>query len=389
MQTDWKVKLMKAPLYKEIYHFICEQIQSGILNTGDRIPSEQELALQFNVSRITSKRALDILAEQGVILRLQGKGSFVQSPHKLGIRPIGCHQRNPAAERKQKLLGLIVPDISDTFGMDLFVGFEGACSRQNINFMFRRSYGSLELENEAIASMLAAGVDGIGIMPLHGESYSPAILQLLLEKFPVVIIDRCYPGVSSCFIGTDNLESSKTATRYLLKNGHRNIAFLSPPVQSNSALDGRIQGMTLAYEEMGLRPDRSLWFDQISSTLPQKNKSETIEANVHILKEHFKNNPQITAVFAAEYNVALIAKKALEGLSLKIPQDVSILCFDFPSRLDNDYEFTHIKQNEVYIAEYAVDRLCHFQAHNACSFFLIPGKLRIGRSTKAIALENH
>lgn len=375
--------LMKTPAYKVIHDSIIEKITSRSLRPGDRIPSEKELALQFNVSRITSKRALDILAQDGVIQRVQGKGSFVQtvdfrfpeSPAKAGIL---------AKQNQKKLLGLIVPDVSDSFGLDLIVGFEGACSANHVNFLFKRSYGSPESENAAIQMMLEAGVDGIGIMPLYGEFYNPAILQLILDGFPIVIIDRHYPGIHACFAGTDNIKSAQTAVHYLLQNGHRSISFLSPPVQMNSALMERMQGMAAAYTEMGLQPDRSLWFDQINSTLPRKNKPDIIDANVHMLIQHFKEHPQITAIFASEHDVALIARKALLAMKLRVPDDVSILCFDLPSSLDNDYEFTHIKQNEVAIAEYAVNKLCNFQASNAHSFFMVEGKLKVGRSTRSL-----
>lgn len=371
---------MELPVYKTIYSYVKEQIHSGVLKPEDRIPSERELSLAFNVSRITSKRALDLLAERGFIIRRQGKGSFVLPPAKKQ-EPEDLDDSLQERKYSRKLLGLIVPDISDTFGLDLIVGFEGYCFDNNINFIFKRSYGNIESENIAISALLEAGADGIGIMPLHGEFYNPYILQLIFDGFPIVIVDRHYPGIQACFVGTDNISSAKKATAYLLQKGHRHIAFLSPPIQGNSALTDRMQGITLTYEEAGIKLDRSLWFDQINSTLPQKNKEETLEANRHILMEHFKNNPQITAVFAAEYNIALLCKQALQALGLRIPQDVSVVCFDSPTRLDNDYEFTHIKQNEVFMAQYIVEKLIDFQSGETNNFHLFEGKFRLGRST--------
>ena len=68
---------MTELLYKKIYHFIKEQIESGRLQIGDRLPTEKELSEQFSVSRITSKRALVELEQEGLITRSRGKGSFV------------------------------------------------------------------------------------------------------------------------------------------------------------------------------------------------------------------------------------------------------------------------------------------------------------------------
>lgn len=376
---------MEKPAYKIAFDYICDKIASGELKKGDRVPSENELSERFGVSRITSKRALDSLAERGIIIRKQGRGSFVgcDSLPVLPEDPVPAKE-NSVPEPKPRMLGLILPDFADSFGMELIAGFEKACFERDCHFVLKRSYGSRELETLSIESMIELGVSGIGIMPLHGEFYNTAVLQLILDGFPVVIIDRHYPGINSCFVGTNNIGSAKTAVNHLIREGHRNIAFLSPPVQDNSALRGRIQGMQQAFEEIGLAPDESLWFDQINSTLPLKNKPQAVEANIHVLRKHFESHPEITAVFAAEYNIALIAKKTVQSMELRVPEDISIVCFDSPGRMDNTHEFTHIKQDERGIAKYAVNKLVNFQGENAYSFFLLDGKLVTGRSTKPL-----
>ena len=375
---------MEKPAYKIAFDYVCSKISGGELKKGDRVPSENELSELFGVSRITGKRALDTLAERGIIVRKQGKGSFVDCdslPGPSDETPLSHTVERSAPEPKAQMLGLILPDFSDSFGMSLIAGFEKTCSQLGCHFVLKRSYGSRELETQAIESMIELGVGGIGIMPLHGEFYNTAILQLILDGFPVVILDRHYPGINSFFVGTDNISSAKTAVSHLIGEGHRNIAFISPPVQDNSALRGRIQGMQQAFEQAGLTPDESLWFDQISSTLPLKNKPQTVEANIHVLRKHFESHPEITAVFAAEYNIALIAKKTILSMGLRVPEDISMISFDSPGRIDNLHEFTHIKQDERGIAKYAVNKLVNFQRENAYSFLLLDGKLVIGKST--------
>ncbi|KGE19054.1 GntR family transcriptional regulator [Paenibacillus wynnii] len=65
------------PLYREIQYQIKRQIELGNLRPGDRIPSEKELAERFYVSLITVKNALAGLADDGTLIRIQGKGTFV------------------------------------------------------------------------------------------------------------------------------------------------------------------------------------------------------------------------------------------------------------------------------------------------------------------------
>ena len=74
------------PLYVQVKEaledWILRNLDAGILSPGNRLPSENELSEQLNVSSITVKRALDELRRQGLIRRIQGRGSFV-SPQKM------------------------------------------------------------------------------------------------------------------------------------------------------------------------------------------------------------------------------------------------------------------------------------------------------------------
>ena len=63
--------------FAEIKEFMLRQIESGAWPEHSRVPSENELAEQFSVSRMTARRALQELTEQGILYRTQGVGSFV------------------------------------------------------------------------------------------------------------------------------------------------------------------------------------------------------------------------------------------------------------------------------------------------------------------------
>ncbi|MBL8702695.1 MAG: GntR family transcriptional regulator [Alphaproteobacteria bacterium] len=65
------------PLYHQVYRRLREQIFNGPLHVGERLPAEDELALRFKVSRITLRHALRLLADEGLIARRQGRGTFV------------------------------------------------------------------------------------------------------------------------------------------------------------------------------------------------------------------------------------------------------------------------------------------------------------------------
>ena len=71
---------LKAPLYHQIYLILRQKILDGDYADGALLPGELELALQFSVSRITARRALDELAAEGLAQRSQGRGTFARRP---------------------------------------------------------------------------------------------------------------------------------------------------------------------------------------------------------------------------------------------------------------------------------------------------------------------
>lgn len=66
-----------TPLYEQLKIAIKEKINQKIYRPGERMPSEAELEAEYQVSRITVRRAIKELCEEGILIRKQGKGTFV------------------------------------------------------------------------------------------------------------------------------------------------------------------------------------------------------------------------------------------------------------------------------------------------------------------------
>ncbi|HEV7856670.1 MAG TPA: GntR family transcriptional regulator [Herminiimonas sp.] len=66
-----------SPLYQQIKKLIMQSLQSGEWRAGELIPSEVELAGRFNVSQGTVRKAIDELSAENLVVRRQGKGTFV------------------------------------------------------------------------------------------------------------------------------------------------------------------------------------------------------------------------------------------------------------------------------------------------------------------------
>ena len=78
-----------VPLHRQLFLVLHDEIDRGVIAPGDALPTEQTLCEQFGVSRITVRRALADLADQGYIERRQGVGSFVRDHGRAEQSPTG------------------------------------------------------------------------------------------------------------------------------------------------------------------------------------------------------------------------------------------------------------------------------------------------------------
>ena len=69
-----------VPLYSQIAENLLDQIESGRLTPGDRLPPERDLSNQLGVNRLTLRRALRLLEGQGLLVRRQGAGTYIAQP---------------------------------------------------------------------------------------------------------------------------------------------------------------------------------------------------------------------------------------------------------------------------------------------------------------------
>ncbi|WP_238650410.1 GntR family transcriptional regulator [Paenibacillus piscarius] len=371
------------PMYEKIFQTLRERINKNEYKAGERVPSEKELCSEFGVSRITSKKALKMLADENLIVRQPGRGSFVADANSLIMKPFELPQ-TVRTTGKKRIIGLVITHFSDMYGTELIYGMEEA-SRENDAFLIvRRSFGIPELEEQAIQQLLGLGVDGLIIFPAQGEYFSAEILKLVIQKFPFVMIDRYLKGIPASSVSTDNIQAAKEATHYLFGLGHRHIGFLAPPPANTTAIEERIDGILEAHMEHNLLVNRELWMETITSTMPNVFDPEARIGDVDKLARHLLKYPQITALFAAEYNIALLVEEAAGKLGLRIPEDLSLICFDSPDPHEG-CRITHMRQNQFSIGKQAYENVFNMQGNEqSISRILLPAELIKGQSTAPV-----
>ncbi|UVI31808.1 GntR family transcriptional regulator [Paenibacillus spongiae] len=366
--------ITNQPLYLQIRGMLKEKIEQGELQPGDQIPTEADLIQQFGVSRITIKSALKLLVDEGLVYRIAGKGTFVADPY---AAPEAAPAPTEEPELALRKIGFLSPMANDQFSMQLLQGVEEACKEQNVILIVRWSSTQAE-EKEGIRFLRAAGVEGLLIFPVDGESYSEAILSLKTEGFPFVLIDRYLPGIKTNAVYSDNYLGGYIGTEYLISKGHRQIGIVSGTKSKTSSSEDRFSGYLVMAKKAGLRIEPSHWLTRIDEITYMD--TDVSQEMVH---DWLLSQPEITAVFAFSSAIAVHVGEVAIKLGKKVPEELAILSFDTPPIRDfNGNFFSCIQQQEGKMGEEAVTLLREtIEDPTIIREIIIPVSLREERTT--------
>lgn len=105
------------PLYQQLQRALREAIERGVLNPDDALPSERQLAIDLGISRITVRKAIDGLADDGLLVRRQGSGNFVGTHIEKNFAKLTSFSedmrargRNPTSHWLKRQAGQVTPD---------------------------------------------------------------------------------------------------------------------------------------------------------------------------------------------------------------------------------------------------------------------------------------
>ena len=116
------------PLYMQIYNQLREDILAGKYTSGNRLPTEKELCQIYHVSRITSKKALNMLVDDKLVVRIKGRGSYIVDGFiNKNNESVLYHNKY----HKPQTIGLVLIDFDESYGMGILASIEKCCRDNN------------------------------------------------------------------------------------------------------------------------------------------------------------------------------------------------------------------------------------------------------------------
>ena len=332
-------------LYLQLYNDIKGKIDDGTYSEGAKLPSDEELKNIFQVSMITVKKALGILKDEGLVQRIPGVGTFVKER-----KPNVTEEIKEVVHSSSKKIGIVLEHVSSSYGLDLLYRIDQRAEEQGYKTIIRFSYYNRDKENDEIDFLINSEIDGLIVMPCHGKYYNPKILKLILEGFPVVVIDKKLDGISVPSVRTDNKQAIQELVKNLWNQGCKNIGFATSEIIGTSSLQDRRNGFYEAAQECNIEtlPECSLTFEEIIYDHPVG--EDNIRKAMDYLMEH---KGKIDGIVCAEYSLMPAILEASRRIQAGVGEEIKICCVDGPSGLP----ITHMKQNEVEMGDKVIDLL--------------------------------
>ncbi|HHV80533.1 TPA: LacI family transcriptional regulator [bacterium] len=221
--------------------------------------------------------------------------------------------------RRTRIIALIVPEISVPFFPELSRGVEDVARENDYNVILCSSNNDPVQEAKYLESLERRWVDGIIFSRVTGDTFKEKIPRLLANKVKMVFVDRvpAENRLSIARVEIDNKKAAYSATEFLIKLGHRDIACITGPLNTRIAQQ-RLEGYKRAFIENNI-PLKEDFIVEGTFKLDSgfKGVNVLLEKGVHF-----------TAIFACNDLMAVGAIKALRKRNLDVPNDVSVIGFD-------------------------------------------------------------
>lgn len=297
------------PVYAYIKRELKNQIESGELAEGARVPSELELARAYGVSRNPTRQALRDLEQEGYIVRSPGRGSFVApvSQRQKLLRVSGWHT-----------LAIACPELECHYTRSVIEGFIQCAAESNYHTMAYFMRLRNQDEFEFLADIRNSGIDGVAFWLQHASSRTLDLLNKFRRSgFPFLLIDRYVRGADLDFVVTNNEDAAYRLTKALIAQGHRNVGFVTAELDNTTAED-RFAGHRRALEETGIP-----FIEDLMGVF--ESEGEPIASVVNRLMAH-RRRP--TAIFCSNDGCAAKLIDELTNLGYNVPDDVVLSAVD-------------------------------------------------------------
>lgn len=354
--------------YRQLAERLKQELENYIRQGTYKLPTEKELCEQFHASRQTIRQALLILEQEGLIARKQGSGSYVT-----GLLP----------EREKNHVAILLSTDTEYIFPALLGDLETLLSKEGYSVSVYITHNRTDVERTILQSLAEAPLRGLIAEPSRSGLPTPNFdlyEKLSAQGAHIVFFHGYYSNLPpSSYVKDDNYAGGYTLGQFLINQRHRQIAgiFQLDTIQGQE----RHLGCTRAMLEAGLPIDEDTvaWFTTEQLVLLQK-KQDT-----RFLSDFIQRNlKSCSAVICHNDEIAYWLIKELTYKNIRIPEDLSVVCFDNSYLNDlSPIQITSLSHKQHEMGTVAAESILKLMKGSPITSQKLPWHLTIKRSAGA------
>ncbi len=275
----------------------------------------KDVAREAGVSASTVSYVLNRTPTETISPETQQR--VMEAVNRLGYVP-NLNARS-LSSRRSNLIGVLIPQtepgkelmFSNPFYGELLSSIEYTARQHGYHLLL----SGTEEDQDYLGIARTRGVDGVIIVGTYPGANLNALKSL---EVPIVLVDSYVKDEAFHTIGIEDKEGARMATRYLIENGHRSIAFVSGSIRENGVNIKRFQGYCSAMQEAGLAVEEDAVY---SGTVDY-------EYGIAAAQEFLSRGRRQTAAFVTADVITMGLLRGLQQNHVRIPEDVSVVSFD-------------------------------------------------------------
>lgn len=348
-----------APKYQSVANSLRLEIENGLYNSRQLLPTEQLLCQRFQISRQTVRRALSVLENEGLITRRQGSGSHLREP----------------AEPEALLnctVAVVTTYISDYIFPSILRGMETVLTANSSAPLLFATQNQISTERKILQTLLnMKDLDGVLVEGSKTVLPNPNLdlYQKLIDRgVRLVFLNGTYPELANIpSVLADNYGGGKMLVEYLYRKGYRSIAgiFKNDDMQGTLRYAGYVE--TLRNLGLPLEDEQVFWYNT--------------EARTSFLSEPFVDSvlnrfSDCSAIVCYNDEVAIRVVSQLKKRGVRIPENVAVVSFDNSQYSElAPVRITSLSHGSENLGELAAELMLHLLRDEACQSEIVPWQL--------------
>lgn len=309
-----------------VYIWLREYIDKQYFAENKKLPSETIICRKLNVSRDTVRKALALLHEENLIIKMKGSGTYI---NKSAVLTRNLNPSNAAVK-----VGMILQGQDKSANDQLLKGVRTAFRNEDSQIRVFYTDNRFSNERDCLNLVMHQDLNGLIIDGVKASLLNPNLdcyYKLYRKKIPAVFYNNYYKELEFPRVINDDIACADALIRLLTEAGHHHIAGVF--IYDNYQSIEKFKGFTRSLMKYGGRFDDSYVKWAISGdVLMHRFQKDMIR--------FLKDLPKCTAIVCCNYIVLRQVSEALRQWGKSVPEDYSLVCFDYSGEDIDSSEIT-------------------------------------------------